>query len=124
MNIMNNCDVLIIDDDDNLINTYSEILAKNGIKVVGTGNNGKIATYLYKQHRPCVVLLDMKMPKFDGHYAIKHIKEFDPNAKIIVMTGYAEFEPNLEGIEAVMEKPTNIDDLIELVKNTCTSTKK
>lgn len=124
MDVMDVCNAIIIDDNVDLINTYSEILEVNGIKVIGTGNDGKMALDLYKKYKPSVVILDMKMPKFDGNYAIKHIKEFDPNARIIVMTGYTECEPDLEEIYAIIQKPTNIDDLIELVKNTCASTKK
>lgn len=120
---MNRCTVLIVDDDDDLVNTYSEILANNGIKIVDTCNNGKIAAELYQKHRPSIVLLDMKMAKFDGNYAIKHIYEFDPDAKIIVMTAYPEIEPNLDSVTAVMQKPTNVVDLLELIQDTCDSIK-
>ena len=43
------CGVIIIDDNDDLVKTYSEILTNEGIKVLGTGNNGKIAVELYKK---------------------------------------------------------------------------
>jgi len=116
---VNDCTAIIVDDDKDFTTTYSQILENNGIKVMGSGTNGQDAVNLYKKHKPCCILLDMKMPKFDGNYAIKHIREFDEDAKIIIMTAYTESEPALDDVFAVIEKPSDIDDVIELVKQTC-----
>lgn len=124
MNTVNDCSVIIIDDDVDLVTVNSGILTKNGINIVATGNDGNTALELYKKYNPTVILLDLKMPKFDGHYAIKHIKEFDPDAKIIIMTAYTEMEPNLEDVQAIIQKPTNIDDLMDTIKNVCSDIKK
>ena len=40
------------------------------------------------------------------------------------MTAYSEIEPDVDDMAAVIQKPTNIDDLIELIKNIGNSTKK
>ncbi|WP_428326639.1 response regulator [Nitrosopumilus sp.] len=120
---MNSCDVILVDDDVPLVDSYSDILTLNGISVVAVCHDGKSAVDLFKKHRPCVTILDMQMPKYDGSYAIKHIKELDHNAKIIVLTAYPEIEPDLEDISAVVQKPTNTDDFIEVIKCVCTSPK-
>ena len=123
MDFMNSCDVILVDDDVDLVNSYSEILTLNEISVVAVCYDGKSAVDLFKKYRPCVIIVDMLMPKYDGSYAIKHIKEFDHNAKIIVLTAYPEIEPDLEDIFAVVQKPTNTDDFIEVIKCVCASPK-
>jgi len=117
--MMEDCKAIIIDDDVDLLSLYREILNNNEIKIVAYGSTGMDAVKLYKQHKPCCILLDMNMPKFDGNYAIKHIKEFDPDAKIIVMTGYPYIEPDLDDVFAVTEKPIDITDMLDLIKSTC-----
>ncbi len=113
------CTAIIVDDNEDLVSTYAQILEDKKVKIVGKGSNGLDAVNLYKEHKPCCILLDMKMPKFDGNYAIKHIKEFDPDAKIIIMTAYPDSEPNLEDVFAVMEKPSDVEDMLDLIKQTC-----
>ena len=55
----------------------------------------------------------MMMPQYDGKYAIKKIKDFDPDARIIVLTAYrprCEFEEN--EVAAVFDKPYKISKVI------------
>lgn len=116
---MQDCSCVIVDDDEDIVTIYSDILTNEGIKVLATGKDGKEAIELYKKHKPKFILLDMKMPKFDGKHAIKEIKAFDANAIIIIMTAYTELEPNLEDVFAVMEKPGDVSGVIELLKDIC-----
>lgn len=48
--------------------------------------NGQEAVELYKQHQPFVVFLDLTMPVMDGFTALKEIKAYDANAKVIVVS--------------------------------------
>jgi DNA-binding NarL/FixJ family response regulator len=56
--------------------------------VVGAASNGREAVDLWKEHRPDVTLLDLRMPVLDGVGAIKQIREVDPNAHIVVLTTF------------------------------------
>jgi DNA-binding NarL/FixJ family response regulator len=56
--------------------------------VVGEASNGREAVDLWKEHRPDVTLLDLRMPVLDGVGAIKQIREVDPNAHIVVLTTF------------------------------------
>ena len=78
--------VIVIDDDIDVIDAFSEYLKIKGIDVLGVGNNGKTAFDLYQKFRPDVVFLDAKMPKYDGFYGLEKILDYDPEAKIIVAT--------------------------------------
>jgi len=48
--------------------------------------NGQEALDLYKQHSPKIVFLDLTMPVMDGFVALEKIKEFDKNAKVVIIS--------------------------------------
>ena len=82
---MVNC--IVIDDDQDLVDIFCELLEILEVQVLGTGNNGQDAVNLFTQHKPEIIFTDLNMPEFDGLYAIEKIKEIDLNAKIIAVTG-------------------------------------
>src|SRR6185369_12408334 len=51
-------------------------------------SNGREAVELWKEHRPDVTLLDLRMPELDGVDAIKAIRANDEKARIIVLTTF------------------------------------
>lgn len=107
---------MIVDDDMDAVDSVSEILALEGIEVVAKGYNGKEGFELYKKHKPDFVILDMKMPQYDGVYAMTNIKEHDPLAKIIVVTGYTDYDFDQEEVEAILTKPYDVEKLLKLIK--------
>ena len=48
--------------------------------------NGQEALDLYKEHLPKLVFLDLTMPIMDGFTALEKIKEFDKNAKVVIVS--------------------------------------
>jgi len=77
---------IIVDDDFDTVEVFSEYLELSGINVVGKGYNGKDAVDLYQKLKPDVVFLDVLMPDYDGFYALKKIRQLDHDAKIIMVT--------------------------------------
>lgn len=63
-----------------------------GLELVGEASDGEQAVALARQLRPDVILLDMIMPRKDGLSAINEIKQHDPQARILVLTSFAEDE--------------------------------
>jgi two-component system response regulator YesN len=63
-----------------------------GYEIVAEGENGKEAFELFEKTLPDVVLTDIKMPFMDGLELSRIIKEKYPSTRIIVMTGFDEFE--------------------------------
>jgi len=62
------------------------------IRVVGLAENGKEAFEKCKTLRPDVVMMDMRMPEYDGAYGIKAIKEQCPGVKVLVLTTFDDEE--------------------------------
>ena len=105
--------VIVVDDDVDTVKVFSEFLRLKGIDVIGEGYNGKQAFELFQELRPDVVILDMRMPEYDGKYAIDAIKKVDPNAKIIVVTGYSDYRLDKGEVSAIFQKPYDIDLVID-----------
>ena len=100
---------VIVDDDKNIRDVFTDILELLGLKVIAKGNDGNEAVNLFIEHRPDLLFIDINMPKYDGFYAIEKIREFDPNAKIVVVTAdfTQETQNKLEELRttAVIYKP-------------------
>lgn len=106
---------IIIDDEKDLVDTLSMYLQLKGHNIVGTGYNGCDAATIYAEKSPDYVILDMKMPQYDGMYAIQKIKEKNPEAKIFVITGHAEYDiENL--VTTVISKPFKLDHLAKTIE--------
>ncbi|MDX1440961.1 MAG: response regulator [Nitrosopumilaceae archaeon] len=111
--------VIVVDDDEDTVRLFSEFLEENKIQVIGKGYDGKMAVSLYQENKPDCVLIDIMMPNGSGFYAIKKIKEMDPKAKIIAVTGDGRYttEQRLEKLEIpVIYKPFKMDEVIEKIQ--------
>jgi len=78
----------------------SLIQRKPDMNVLAEATNGREAVDLWKQHRPDVTLVDLRMPELDGVSVIKEIREQDENARIIVLTTFDGDEDIYRAIQA------------------------
>jgi DNA-binding NarL/FixJ family response regulator len=81
--------MLIIDDNENFLNTISAYLLEHHageIHVLGTARSGKEGINLARQLRPQAVLLDLKMPEMHGFDVVPLLREVLPEIKIITTT--------------------------------------
>lgn len=106
--------VLIVDDQNGIRILLMEVFSSEGYMTF-QAPNGKIALEIVRAESPDLVLLDMKIPGMDGLEILKHIKEVNPEIKVIMMTAYGELDMIKEATElgALMHftKPFDIDEI-------------
>ncbi|HFB06993.1 MAG TPA: response regulator, partial [Chloroflexi bacterium] len=116
--------ILVVDDNEDLLETFSLILKRRGFSV-DTAGNGVSAVDKFKERHFDVTLMDIVMPEMNGVEAFRQIREMCPGATVIMMTAYSEEEliqmARDEGAHRIIHKPIRIDQLIELIKEAAAS---
>jgi two-component system response regulator YesN len=114
--------VLIVDDED-LFREYlkTKILWENyGFHVYEQAKNGSEAFKIVQTQTPDLVFLDINMPLMDGIELSKKIKECSPATRIIIVSGYSEFEYARRavkiGVDDYILKPFSRKELVEAVE--------
>lgn len=110
--------ILIADDAMFMRNILKTILVKEGYQIVEAGN-GKQAVEKYKEIKPDMVTLDITMPEMDGLAALKEIKTFDPNAKVIMCSAMGQQAMVMEavqfGAKDFIVKPFQADRVLDSI---------
>ncbi len=117
--------VLVVDDDIDTVDVLCEYLRLKGMNVVGSAQNGQEALKLYKELKPDIVLLDVWMPDFDRYFGLQKIKEFDPDAKVVMVTASAFSDSKKNklksmGASDVICKPYETSDVIKTIEEQTT----
>ncbi len=111
---------IVVDDDVNTTKVFSDILELMGLHVIGKGFSGSEAVCLYKQYKPDAVFIDLMMPKTDGFYAIKKIREIDPTAKVVAVTANLTLEADQKleelKVNAIIHKPFSIHQIKQVLE--------
>ena len=109
---------IVVDDDQDIVDVFCDMLGMIGVNVLATANDGDQAVSMYKKYRPDIVFTDLNMPKYDGFYAIEKITDVNPNAKIVVVTGDSNVyqypfldSPNVR----VIQKPFDIQIIKQVI---------
>lgn len=93
---------------------------KEGFEFVGEASDGELAYPLIQDSKPDILITDIRMPFMDGLELSRRVKQEMPDIKIIVLSGYDEFEYAREGIRIgiteYLLKPIDGNKLLEAVK--------
>ena len=111
--------ILLIDDEKDILDLFSEYLKSNGVNTIPFDNPVKAIKYFYQNPNNCsLVITDYKMPQMSGIDLIKKIKEKDTNYKIKTIIISAFIKDNIPYdksyitmIDKILEKPIYLDRL-------------
>lgn len=115
--------VLVVDDDEAIIEMFTELLERDGRFEVKTASTGYDAGLLTEQFKPDVMLLDFKLPDINGNVVCRTIRS-NPNfeqMKIIIISGVADPDEVNEllasGANEFIRKPFDINSVIERISD-------
>jgi DNA-binding NtrC family response regulator len=91
--------ILLVDDEELLVKSCSRLLEQEGYQVV-TAYRGRDALELARRHRPDIVLADLMLPDMDGMELLREVRQLDPQALVIMITGFATVDSSIEAIRA------------------------
>lgn len=91
------------------------------LKVVASAATGEQAVALFRQHRPDVTVMDLRLPTMSGLEAVRAIRTDTPDARIVVLTVRDDDESIYQalqaGASAYLLKDTLSDDLIRVIRD-------
>jgi two-component system chemotaxis response regulator CheY len=115
---------LIVDDARVMRMSVRKMIEDLGHEVIAEAENGFNGIEMYKKHLPDFVTMDITMPNVnniaDGIDAVKEIKEFHPDAKVIMVTSHGEQDKVIRAIQSgasnYLLKPIQADKLADVVE--------
>jgi DNA-binding NtrC family response regulator len=111
--------ILVIDDEETMRDSCQQTLSRDGNRVE-VAEDGSRGLAMLERESFDLVILDLKMPGVSGMEVLKKIKERDPEAMVIVITGYATVESAVEAMKIgaydFIPKPFTPDSLRVIVK--------
>ncbi|MBL7050445.1 MAG: sigma-54-dependent Fis family transcriptional regulator [Nitrospira sp.] len=114
-----NFTLLVVEDDDVLLKTLSEVFSRKGFHVLSAAS-GAEALALAKSNRIDLALLDLKLPDMNGLAVLEGLRELDETITVIVMTAYPDIKTAISAMKAgandYINKPFELDELKLIVE--------
>ena len=111
--------ILIVDDKEMMRDSLSLTLTRAGHKAVTT-EDPSAAVELVRQHRPAVVITDLKMPKMDGIELLGKIKAEQADVPVVLMTAFATISTAVQAMKQgafdYVQKPFESDEILMVVE--------
>jgi DNA-binding NarL/FixJ family response regulator len=113
--------ILVVDDHALMrVGLVASIGGEPDMEIVAAACNGKEAVEFFRQHRPDITLMDLKMPVMGGVEAIQAIRGEFPSAKVIVLSTYEGDDDIFRALEAgatsYLLKDTLAEDLVRVIR--------
>ncbi len=112
--------ILIIDDESNILDSVKMVLEYEKY-IVKTAKTGLDGIEIFREFKPQIVLLDVKMPGFSGIDVLRNLMEIEQNTEVIMISGHSGIEEAMEasrlGAFDFLEKPVAREKLTLTVRN-------
>ena len=107
--------ILVVEDHAEVAESVREILEEEGYHVEVAGD-GERALEIFPKLHPCLVLLDMRLPKIAGKELLLRLRDADADSPIVAVTA----SPEVPGdVSAVLRKPFDVQDLLAVARRFC-----
>lgn len=108
--------IAIIDDEQDILNLFLEVLEDEGYMTTGFTNPVSFLEYV-KQHKDefHFVILDYKMSPMEACELANTVHNINPKIKMILLTAYSDIVNNTRNLE-VIKKPVNLHHLLDILK--------
>jgi len=110
----NRMKVLLVDDEEEFVQTLAERLEIRGIQAL-VATDGIEALHLIEEEEPPVVVLDVMMPGLGGLEVLQRLKTGHPHMQVILLTGHGSTKEGIQGMHLgafdYIMKPVRIEDL-------------
>ncbi|MEW6067288.1 MAG: PAS domain S-box protein [Nitrospirota bacterium] len=121
ISLLGNEKILVVDDDEDVLGFFKDVLETHGYKVM-PANNPIIAIEIFNKMSKeiDIVITDIMMPLMDGRELIRNLKDIKPNIKIISASGFSgeAIDKNKMKIDAFIKKPIEINNFLTTVRHT------
>jgi two-component system nitrogen regulation response regulator NtrX len=115
--------ILIVDDEQGIRAALGQLLEFEGYEV-RTAANAVDGLAEYARFKPHLVFMDVKMAGIDGLEALRKLREQDPNAIVVMISGHATIQTAVEatqhGAYDILEKPLDTDRILVTLRNALT----
>ncbi|HYM81481.1 MAG TPA: ATP-binding protein [Candidatus Limnocylindria bacterium] len=106
--------VLVVDDEPSVVDVFREFLTSQGYDL-SVATSGEEAVALIPDVRPDLILTDVNLPGLSGLEVMRFAKQADPDACVIVVTGYATASTAIEALRQgaydYVKKPFDLDEV-------------
>lgn len=112
--------ILIVDDEPNILLSLEFLFKKEGYQVL-IARDGQEALDIIEKQVPELIILDIMMPKVDGHQVCSHVKRHHPGTRVIFLTAKGKMKDIQKGLDLgadlYLTKPFSTKEIIAQVKS-------
>jgi two-component system, NtrC family, nitrogen regulation response regulator NtrX len=112
--------VLVVDDEKGIREALKQVLEYEEIDVQTCASGGE-ALRVYPEFLPHLVFLDVKMQDMDGFDTLRALRELDPKAQVVMISGHGTIQTAVEatqrGAYDFLEKPLDTDRILLTLRN-------
>lgn len=111
--------VLVVEDNDDIRDAIGELLEDEGYEIALAENGERALEMLTAMPRPCLLLVDLIMPRMDGWQLLGALSRDDRLATIPVVVMSAASNANTATGQATLKKPVDLEILLRIVRDHC-----